>query len=59
MPLDTAGAAARGREVSTDTWPGMEPGLGPALAALSPRQRQAVVLTVGFGLSHQEAADLL
>lgn len=36
-----------------------EPGLGPALAALPRRQRQAVVLVTGFGLSHREAAELL
>ncbi len=39
--------------------PHMEPGLGPALDTLTHRQRQAVVLIAGFGLSHTEAADLL
>lgn len=36
-----------------------EPGLAVALAALSDRQRQAVVLVHGYGLTHQEAAELL
>lgn len=36
-----------------------EPALGPALAALPVRQRQAVVLVAGYGLTHREAADLL
>lgn len=38
---------------------GYEPGLGPALNSLTARQRQAVVLVAGFGLSHAEAATLL
>lgn len=33
--------------------------LSAALESLSPRQRQAVVLVEGFGLSHREAAELL
>ena len=36
-----------------------EPGLGPALEALSRRQRQAVVLVAGYHLSHAETAALL
>jgi DNA-directed RNA polymerase specialized sigma24 family protein len=36
-----------------------EPGLANALASLSVRQRQAVVLVHGYGLTHLEAADLL
>jgi DNA-directed RNA polymerase specialized sigma24 family protein len=36
-----------------------EPGLAIALASLSVRQRQAVVLVHGYGLTHHEAADLL
>ena len=36
-----------------------EPGLAHALASLSVRQRQAVVLVHGYGLTHHEAADLL
>jgi DNA-directed RNA polymerase specialized sigma24 family protein len=39
--------------------PMFEPGLGRALASLSVRQRQAVVLVHGYGLTHQEAAELL
>lgn len=42
-----------------DGFPHFEPGLGPALDTLTHRQRQAVVLIAGFGLSHTEAADLL
>ena len=38
---------------------GYEPGLGPALAALSERQRAAVVLVHGCGWTHQEVADAL
>lgn len=33
--------------------------LAEALRELSPRQRQAVVLVSGFGMTHREAADLL
>lgn len=36
-----------------------EPGLGPALARLSERQRAAVVLVHGCGWTHQEVADAL
>lgn len=36
-----------------------EPGLQPALEQLSPRQRQVVVLTTGYGLTHSETAALL
>ena len=36
-----------------------EPLLGEVLAGLSTRQRQAVVLCVGYGLTHAEAAALL
>ncbi|MDY7099756.1 MAG: sigma factor-like helix-turn-helix DNA-binding protein [Actinomycetota bacterium] len=39
--------------------PEFEPGLDPALAALSRRQRQVVLLVVGFGLTHAETASLL
>lgn len=42
-----------------DGMPDVEPGLEPALDTLTLRQRQAVVLIAGFGLSHAEAADLL
>jgi RNA polymerase sigma-70 factor (ECF subfamily) len=38
---------------------GFEPGLVPALARLSPRQRAAVVLIHGCGWTHQEVADAL
>jgi DNA-directed RNA polymerase specialized sigma24 family protein len=39
--------------------PGFEPGLVPALARLTPRQRTAVVLVHGCGWTHQEVADAL
>ncbi|WP_421118037.1 RNA polymerase sigma factor [Aquihabitans daechungensis] len=39
--------------------PGFEPGLVPALARLSARQRTAVVLVHGCGWTHQEVADAL
>lgn len=39
--------------------PGFEPALHEALTALSTRQRQVVVLCIGYGLTHAEAADLL
>lgn len=39
--------------------PGFEPELHSALAALSTRQRQVVVLCVGYGLTHAEVAALL
>lgn len=38
---------------------GYEPGLHPALARLSERQRAAVVLVHGCGWTHQEVADAL
>ena len=38
---------------------GFEPGLVPALARLSVRQRTAVVLIHGCGWTHQEVADAL
>lgn len=38
---------------------GFEPGLRPALAQLSTRQRTAVVLVHGCGWTHQEVADAL
>ncbi len=37
----------------------VEPALPKALAALTPRQREVVVLVHGYGLTHREAADLL
>lgn len=40
-----------------DEYPDHE--LAVALSTLSPRQRQAVVLVEGFGLTHREAAELL
>ena len=39
--------------------PEYEPALGPALEALSPAQRQAVVLVYALEWTEQEAADLL
>ena len=39
--------------------PGFEPVLHSALAALSLRQRQVVVLCVGYGLTHAEVAEVL
>ena len=39
--------------------PVVEPGLAPALAALSIRQRTVVVLVHGLGWTHREAAELL
>ncbi|HMJ79386.1 MAG TPA: sigma factor-like helix-turn-helix DNA-binding protein [Iamia sp.] len=38
---------------------GFEPGLDPALARLTDRQRAAVVLVHGCGWTHQEVADAL
>ena len=43
-------------DVST---PWVEPGLAPALAALSEQQRVVVVLVHGYGWSQREVADLL
>jgi DNA-directed RNA polymerase specialized sigma24 family protein len=39
--------------------PHVEPGLGPALAALTDRQRAAVVLVHGCGWSYQDVADTI
>lgn len=39
--------------------PGFEPALHSALAGLPLRQRQVVVLAVGFGFSHSETAEVL
>ncbi len=39
--------------------PSFEPGLGPALASLTDRQRAVVLLAHGLGLSHAEIARLL
>ncbi len=39
--------------------PGFEPALAAALDALPLRQRQVVVLCIGYGLTHAEAAGLL
>ncbi len=36
-----------------------EPGLAPAIAALSEAQRSAVVLVIGFGYTLREAAEIL
>jgi DNA-directed RNA polymerase specialized sigma24 family protein len=41
-----------------DNEPWFEPSLGPALAALSERQRTAVVLVHGFGWTLREVAEL-
>jgi DNA-directed RNA polymerase specialized sigma24 family protein len=41
-----------------DTQPWFEPGLGPALEALSERQRIAVVLVHGFSWTVREVAEL-
>jgi DNA-directed RNA polymerase specialized sigma24 family protein len=43
---------------SEDTEPWVEPGLGPALAALPERQRVAVVLVTGFSWTLREVAEL-
>lgn len=45
-------------DVDDDTEPSFEPGLPKALAALSPRQRLAVVLVHGYGYTLREVADL-
>jgi DNA-directed RNA polymerase specialized sigma24 family protein len=45
-------------DVNTAREPSVEPGLGPALARLSERQRIAVVLVHGFGWTHREVAEL-
>jgi DNA-directed RNA polymerase specialized sigma24 family protein len=44
------------RDEESEPW--FEPGLGPALAALSERQRIAVVLIHGFGWTMREVAEL-
>jgi DNA-directed RNA polymerase specialized sigma24 family protein len=41
----------------TEVW--VEPGLPGALAHLTTRQREVVVLIHGFGMSHSETAELL
>lgn len=46
-------------DASSNTEPWIEPGLGPALKALTPRQRQAVILVHAMGLTHAETASLL
>ena len=43
----------------TSREPWVEPGLGPALRALSARQRQAVILVHAMGLSQAETASML
>lgn len=55
------GRASRrvGLVVVTPASPGFEPKLAAALSTLSPRQRQVVMLINGYGLTHQETADLL
>jgi RNA polymerase sigma factor (sigma-70 family) len=45
-------------DISSDTERSFEPGLPPALAALSPRQRLAVVLVHGYGYTLREVAEL-
>lgn len=40
-------------------YPAFEPALGKALRSLSTRQRQVVVLCLGYGLTQGEAADVL
>jgi DNA-directed RNA polymerase specialized sigma24 family protein len=50
---------ARFPVVPYEAEPWVEPGLPAALAHLSPRQREVVVLVHGYGLSHSETADLL
>jgi DNA-directed RNA polymerase specialized sigma24 family protein len=52
QPTRVAPAASGGRE------PWVEPGLPAALAGLSQRQRQAVVLVEGFGWTQDEVAQL-
>jgi DNA-directed RNA polymerase specialized sigma24 family protein len=49
-------AVAFARADEADPW--FEPGLGPALAALSERQRIAVVLIHGFDWTMREVAEL-
>lgn len=45
--------------VPTSSEPWFEPALGPALQALSARQRQAVILVHAMGLSQAETASML
>lgn len=42
-----------------DPDPMVEPGLAPALAALSSQQRAVVVLVHGLGMTHAESAEWL
>jgi DNA-directed RNA polymerase specialized sigma24 family protein len=49
-------AVAFARDEEAEPW--FEPGLGPALAARSERQRIAVVLIHGFGWTMREVAEL-
>lgn len=44
---------------AADQLPWVEPGLPAALARLSARQREAVVLVHGYGYTHEEAARML
>ena len=44
---------------ASERQPWVEPGLFAALEALSPRQRQVVVLVVGYEWTQREVADLL
>lgn len=46
-------------ESSVDSLPMVEPGLAPALAKLSEKQRLAVLLVHGFEWTHTEVADFL
>ncbi len=46
-------------DVPTDTMPLVEPGLAPALAGLSEKQRVTVLLIHGFGWTHAEVAQFL
>lgn len=45
-------------EIREAEGPTIEPGLGPAVAALSERQRVAVVLIHGYGMTLREVAEL-
>lgn len=45
--------------IPPDEHPHVEPGLAAALDGLSLRQRQAVLLVEGFGLTYAETSDLL
>lgn len=48
-----------GFEIDAPSSSSYEPGLAVALESLSVRQRQALVLVHGYGLTHIEAAELL